>query len=389
MIILSIETSCDETAVAVLEAKGSFSGASFTVLGNALYSQAHLHAEYGGVYPNLAKREHQKNLAPLTREALHEAGFAAKGEKRTVAPTVLAHIREVEFQKDIQSFIEENATPPIDLIAVTKGPGLEPALWAGISFAETLAKVWGVPIIGVNHMEGHIVSALMKKESDNQFAFDAVRFPVLSLLISGGHTELVLMKEWFEYELIGKTRDDAVGEAFDKVARIIGLPYPGGPEIDRAAQRARERGDLHGISLPRPMIADRGSDFSFSGLKTAVLYLVRELAELSDIIKENIAWEFEEAVRDVLVEKTRRALEKTGAKTLVVGGGVSANRTIRMGLEALVEGAYPDVQLNYPDRTLTGDNAIMIGAAAYMRHTLAKTLPGSVKAQGSLSLAEA
>jgi N6-L-threonylcarbamoyladenine synthase len=206
MRVLAIETSCDETAIAVLECTGGTDGASFTVLSNELHSQAALHAEYGGVFPTLAKREHQKNLPILYERVIAEAGA------------------------------------DVDLIAVTQGPGLEPALWQGILFAKELAEKTGVPIIGMDHMEGHIVSGLVTKTGTMNYELGTTAFPILGLLISGGHTELVVMKSWFEYELVGKTKDDAIGEAFDKVARLLGLPYPGGPLVDQYAARARARG---------------------------------------------------------------------------------------------------------------------------------------------------
>src|SRR3989338_2212983 len=220
MKILAIETSCDETAVSILDAHGDFQGAQFLILGNALLSQIDTHKEYGGVFPMLAKREHSRNLIPLLEHALREAGM----------------LREREA---------EALPPDIDAIAVTHGPGLEPALWVGINFAKALSLVWNKPIIPVNHMEGHILAGLLSvsvpTSSDEKnysqilknLRIENVALPVLTLLISGGHTDLVLMKELFHYEYLGRTRDDAVGEAFDKVARLLSLPYPGGPEIER------------------------------------------------------------------------------------------------------------------------------------------------------------
>ena len=391
MKILSIETSCDETAVSVMEADGDLRQSNYRVPGNALYSQAALHNAYGGVYPNLAKREHQKNLVPLTIRALTEAHLFQRATTTVNCSSgVEKNVRDEQFRRDIQEFLETTQKPDIDLIAVTNGPGLEPALWAGISFARALDIAWNIPAVGINHMEGHIVSAFLQKDRDkSKYQMANIKFPLLALLISGGHTELVLMKEWFQYELIGKTRDDAVGEAFDKVARILGMPYPGGPEIDRATSRARTRTSDVLVSLPRPMLRDDSCDFSFSGLKTAVLYLVRDMKELSETDKENIAREFENAVSEVLVAKTARALEKTHAKTLVVGGGVSANTHIREGLESLIRHSFPDVALRYPEQNLTGDNAIMIGVAAYLRYAAHRTTPNdTLEAVGSLSLAE-
>ena len=414
MKILAIETSCDETAVAVVTCSGAGNDISCTVLGNALFSQAHLHAEYGGVYPTLAKREHQKNLVPLTAGALKEAEKLSPA-KSSLRGTFGDGVRDEEFKNDIRQFLETTQKPDIDLFAVTSGPGLEPALWTGVAFAQALAQTWGIPLTGVDHMEGHIVSGLVKKEKET-YTLSPFTFPVLALLISGGHTELVLMKEWFRYELVGKTKDDAVGEAFDKVARMLGLPYPGGPEIGHYAARARER-QLHATAhnkrkaqhthttekknliiydkilgntfvFPRPMLQDESCDFSFSGLKTAVLYTIKDMDELSPEDKEHIAEAFEDAVQDVLTEKVRRALEKTGARALAVGGGVSANAHIRKGLEELIANAYPDVSLHYPDRSLTGDNAIMIALAAGLRALTNKlSTEKTITAHGAQTLA--
>jgi N6-L-threonylcarbamoyladenine synthase len=354
MRILAVETSCDETAVAVLDCSGTVDAAQFTVLGEALFSQASLHAEYGGVYPTLAKREHIKNLPLLLDKALKDAGLSAE-------------------------------KPEIDYIAVTDGPGLEPALWTGIEFANQLSKRWGIPLCGIDHMEGHVVSALVE-HSDSTFTLGKTELPLLALLISGGHTELVLMNGWFSYSHIGHTKDDAVGEAFDKVARMLGLEYPGGPKIAEHAARSRARGTKHGITFPRPLAHEASCNFSFSGLKTAVLYKLKEMGDLSDDDKEHIAEEFENAARDVIVLKTKRALEETGSKTLAVGGGVSANIEIRKGLESLITNEFPDVRIAYPPSTLHLDNAIMIGIAAYLRLSAQAPLRVPSKAEGSRSL---
>lgn len=357
MRVLSIETSCDETAVSILECSGDTNNASFRVLGNALYSQADLHAPFGGVFPTLAKREHIKNLPVMYAEAMRQAG-----------------------------------SPSIDLVAVTQGPGLEPALWTGIEFAKQLGEKLQVPVFGTDHMEGHIVSALVdsgQSTDDSKtvtYHLPPVTFPLLALLISGGHTELVLMKKWFTYELVGRTLDDAVGEAFDKVARMLDLPYPGGPKIEKLAAQAKARGAVHEIRFPRPMLHDVSCNFSFSGLKTAVLYQVREMKELSDYDKEHVAQAFQDAARDVLVLKTKKALEETGAQTLAVGGGVSASKNIREGLEDMVLHDFPYARISYPTGGLHLDNAIMIGMAAYLRHSAG--LPGNeLTARGAQKLA--
>ena len=352
MRILAIETSCDETAIAIVDAEGDTSAATYRVMGDALLSQAALHAAYGGVYPTLAKREHIKNLPILLEQALNEA---------------------------------HSDGSDIDLIAVTRGPGLEPALWTGIEFAKALGEKMNVPVMGIDHMEGHIVSALMRGES-TKYEISNPKLPLLALLISGGHTELVLMSKWFEYELIGRTKDDAVGEAFDKVARLLGLPYPGGPAIGALARSRRTQGASPSFQFPRPMIRDNTCDFSFSGLKTAVMYKLKEMPELTDETRAEVAHAFEDAARDVIVAKTKRALMQTGAMTLAVGGGVSANIEIRQGLVNLVASDFPDVTLAYPNTSLTGDNAIMIAAAAYLRAVSGTTSRVPLVATGSLTL---
>ena len=387
---MAIETSCDETAVCLLEAHGGIENAEFRILGNALYSQASLHSAYGGVYPSLAKREHQANLAPLATEALAEAKMLSPRVADDLIYQVISDkIRDDSFRNTIQKFISDYAKPDIDLIAVTKGPGLEPALWTGINFAEALGSAWNIPVIGIDHMEGHIVSALLTPAHKTEsYKLEAVSFPVLALLISGGHTELVVSKKLFAYEHIGRTKDDAVGEAFDKVARLLDFPYPGGPEIANAASRSRKRGEAHGITFPRPMAHDDTCDFSFSGLKTAVLYKLRDMEKIDEADKEHIAEAFEDAARDVIVIKTRRALETTAAAMLVVGGGVSANSEIRNALKKLIEDEFPTVTLAFPDQSLTGDNAVMIGAAGYLRSLQEEKNHDNLSALGNLKLAQ-
>lgn len=401
MKILAIETSCDETAVAILEAEGSTAGARYRILGDALFSQAHLHAAYGGVYPNLAKREHQKNLVPLTIRALTEANLLKQNAPGT--PMQLHNfsgVREEVFRNDISDFVNHYEKPEVNMIAVTRGPGLEPALWTGITFAEALGSVWGIPVLGIDHMEGHIISALLNPADGGHsaggnrelhaadFELSALQFPILALLISGGHTEFILMKEWFKYELVGRTKDDAVGEAFDKVARLLDLPYPGGPEVAAHARRSRERGAAHDIVFPRPLANDDTCNFSFSGLKTAVLYKLQKMPELTPSDKEHIAHAFEDAAAEIITIKTRRALEKTNARVLAVGGGVSANTKIRSDLAALIANEFPHTELRLPEKTLTGDNAIMIGIAAHMRATRGTTPTHPLIAEGSKKLAD-
>lgn len=375
MKILAIETSCDETAIAILEAEGDEQNAQFRVLGNALISQIDIHKEYGGVFPALAKREHAKNLVPILEAALEEAELliedtqAIPEEKRHKIVEILS--REPGLAESFLEFVSECETPDIDAIAVTAGPGLEPALWVGINFAKALALLWDKPIVAVNHMEGHIMAALASEKSGGRtLEIRDVKMPVLALLISGGHTELVLMKEWLEYELVGQTLDDAVGEAFDKVARMLSLPYPGGPEISRLAELVRANPSQEtdpSYVLPRPMISDATCNFSFSGLKTAVLYLLKKNPEMTEHEKKHLAHEFENAVTEVLWKKTVRALDETGAQTLALGGGVSANTHIRRTFAANMQSEYPHVALRIPSASLTTDNAIMIALAGFYR----------------------
>lgn len=392
MKVLAIETSCDETAIAIVEGKKTDSGACFTVLGNALLSQVDLHREYGGVYPNLAKREHAKNLVPMLEAALEEAEMLTDDvqvlpqETHDAISKLLE--REPGLSEGFLAFISDCEPPAVDAIAVTAGPGLEPALWVGINFAKALALVWQKPLIAANHMEGHVFAALAQ-ERETVLEIQNVQFPVLGLLISGGHTELVLMKEWFQYELVGQTRDDAVGEAYDKVARMLSLPYPGGPEVSRLAEIARGEPSQIKYSLPRPMLDSNTCDFSFAGLKTAVLYLLKN-NPMPESEKKHVAHEFENAVADVLWKKTALALTKTDAKTLVIGGGVSANTNIRRVFKHNIARDFPNVDLRIPAAALTTDNAIMIAIAGFYRAlTTAYADPEALSASGNARLSSA
>ncbi len=386
MKILSIETSCDETGISILEAKGgkgNKQNPSFSILADSLASQVEIHKEYGGVYPMLAKREHIKNLPILLEKTLREARIKSL-QGRTLG---------IKKGPTLSRFEEK----PVDLIAVTSGPGLEPALWTGIVFAKELAKKWGVPLIPVNHMEGHIFSVFA---NGKKFTIPKTKFPILSLLVSGGHTELVLMKNWNKYKVIGETLDDAAGEAFDKVARMLGLPYPGGPEISKLAKQERKSPQgqtlrmqkgltfsrLPEISLPRPMLYSKNFDFSFSGLKTAVLYLIKKIEPLDEKKKMAIALEFENAVVETLIYKTKKAVEKYKIKTLVVAGGVSANRYLKKEIKRSLG---KEIQVLFPTKKLATDNSIMIGIAGYMQYMKKKKKvpnPIKIKAEGGLRL---
>src|SRR3989344_1241600 len=291
MKILGIETSCDETAVSVLEVNPPSRKASegtVRVLSNVVSSQVKLHAKYGGVVPNLAAREHVKNISHVFKLALKKADESVKHSvSNIVGKTTSYGIKE--------------AMKKIDLIAVTRGPGLGPALLVGISFAKAIAWKYQKPLAGVNHLEGHIYSNWLNPN----FKPKALTFPILHLIVSGGHTELVLMEDYNKYKLIGETLDDAIGEAFDKVARLLGLGYPGGPIISKLA----EHGNQNRYPLPSPMIHSKDFNFSYSGLKTAVLYLIRDLKlkKLNPQTRADIAASFQKAAIDVLIKKTMRA----------------------------------------------------------------------------------
>jgi N6-L-threonylcarbamoyladenine synthase len=312
MLVLGIETSCDETGVALYDsARG--------LLAHEVHTQAALHAEYGGVVPELASRDHIRRTLPLVRRVLAHAG---------------ARLEEV------------------DAVAYTEGPGLAGALLVGASIAAGLAYGLGVPAIGVHHLEGHLLSPLLSKTPP--------AFPFVALLVSGGHTQLMEVEGVGRYRLLGETLDDAAGEAFDKTAQVLGLGYPGGPALAQLAERGR-RGRHR---LPRPMIASGDLEFSFSGLKTAVLTLVRRAA-LDEAAKADVAAEFQEAVVDVLVAKCRAALEATGHQRLVIAGGVGANRRLRERLDATA--AAEGFEVYYPELELCTDNGAMIAFAGALR----------------------
>ena len=404
MIILGIETSCDETAVCVVKATGGLESPSFSVLGNGLFSQVALHAQYGGVYPNLAKREHGKNLPPLLQKCLQEANLWQSNtsdrneEKSSISADTWVKIKEILAKEHgvfevFKASLEHVERPDINLITVTAGPGLEPALWVGISFAQALGLLWNIPVLPTNHMEGHIASVLLGKPEEfkiqnSKFKNDAnaVQFPALALLISGGHTELVEIQNWGQYKKIGQTRDDAVGEAFDKVARMLSLPYPGGPEISKRAHIAREKNLPRVFTLPRPMIHSHDFDFSFSGLKTSVLYTLKEHGAITEDEAADMCREFENAVTEVLISKTSKALEEQGAHTLIIAGGVVANTHIRESFTRMIEEKFPNVTLHIPTKDMSTDNALMIACAGYIDYLLhPKKVGGKIKAKGNMS----
>ncbi len=379
MLILSIETSCDETAVSLVQATGEFPHASYEILGDALWSQIDIHREYGGVFPSAGKREHIATIVPLLEKAIKESGLepvestpTLTAEEETTLKEML--VREPSLANQLLTFFKEHGRYSIDLIAVTTGPGLEPALWVGVNFTKALAKLWNVPVVPVNHMEGHILASIFDIDRDDKLA--DIAFPALALLISGGHTELIFMKDWGYYEKIGQTVDDAVGEAFDKVARLLGLPYPGGPEISKQAALARKNKLPEFASLPAPMIDSGDLNFSFSGLKTAVRYAVAN-RELSTNDVAAIARDFEDVVAEVLTKKTIAAVAQHNIKTVVVGGGVSANQHIKRILEATLLIEHPDVTAYFPPPGLSTDNSVMIALAGHAHQDAALSPEGA------------
>ncbi len=387
MIILSIETSCDETALSVVEVIGEFPTATYNVLGNALFSQIDIHREFGGVFPAVAKREHIAIILPMLEKALQESHIPHKITPKQNEIEEKVHVlldREAGLAEQLLKFNTRYGVPTIDIIAVTSGPGLEPALWVGVNFAKALAYLWNVSVIPVDHMEGHIISSIFDGHH-----LEAITFPALALLVSGGHTEMILMKDWGQYEKVGQTRDDAVGEAFDKVARILGLPYPGGPEISRLALEARERSLPEYQKLPRPMINSGDLDFSFSGLKTAVRYGI-EGKILTDDEKKALARDFEDASIETLISKSKKALKKYNVQSFILGGGVSANTYLRNTVAGLTsKDQFPNLKVFLPDSTLSTDNSIMIALAGHSHLETALSsddFASTVKANGNQSL---
>jgi len=386
MHILSIETSCDETSIALVDVNNDGETPVFSVRSHITSSQAALHNVWGGVVPNMAKREHEKNLIPLLLQVLGKSGVENKksGSKKSDL-SVLDSIfeRETYLLERCKKEITPLPVPAINLIAVTQGPGLEPALWTGVNMARALSYIWNIPLLGVNHMEGHIISAVLKQITDEEnetYALCTVPYPALALLVSGGHTELILIKKGMQYEIIGATRDDAAGEAFDKVARLLELGYPGGPAISHLAktrQKTDEKEKNFEIVLPRPMLHSGDFDFSFSGIKTAVLYLTEKLKKEHVSLEQMrpfIAKEFQDAVTEVLVTKTMRAAKKHGARAILLGGGVAANDQLRRQLGAEINNQLPpDTACFLPSTRLTGDNALMIAIASYIHRADATT----------------
>lgn len=327
--VLGIDTSCDDTAVSLLEIRNG----KFEILTNVVSSQVKLHAKYGGVYPFLAKREHQKNLPVVFKKAVQKKDF--------------------------------------DLIAVTAGPGLEPCLWQGINFTNALAASCKKPLVPVNHIEAHMVA--------NWLAYGKVPLPAICLVVSGGHTQLILVNGIGKYKLIGETRDDAAGECFDKVARILGLGYPGGPVIAQLAAKFKSKNNKSKIILPRPMMSHKNYDFSFSGLKTAVLYKARE----GKYDKIEMCHEVQQSIIDVLIYKTIKAAKDFSVKSIILGGGVAANHELRKQFESRIKNQKLKIDFMVPPQNLCTDNAAMVAATAFFHR--GKKIK-NIKAEANLRL---
>lgn len=479
MRILAIESSCDDSGIALLEYNDQFSQPK--ILANLVSSQIKIHAKWGGVVPMLAKREHQRNLAPLLKEALEKASLlsssnhpesrivrdegslpcrqagikysslrlrSAQNDKIKILQKILE--REPELLKKLLPFLKKYQKPDVDYIAVTHGPGLEPALWVGINLARALSFFWDLPILAIDHIEGHVIANFVPSEKNGEiFNFQFSRpqrlsqttcqierggqgaalagaaifnenhktiLPAMCLVVSGGHTQLVLIKKIGEYEIIGETRDDAAGEAFDKVAKMLGLGYPGGPAISRLASldesRRAEKWNDHSttrsldhfppkadppqagitnpFSFPRPMMNSGDFDFSFSGLKTAVLYTLQKMTKAQ--IKKStpaIAAAFQQAVIDVLVQKTINSAKKYDTKSIWLAGGVAANQALRQSLEQTAQENNLDFAV--PPNAYCADNAGMIALAAFYQIQQSRTKEVSwqdLKAEPNLRISQ-
>ena len=307
---LGIETSCDETAIAIYDSKDG-------IIGESVHSQMDMHAEYGGVVPELASRDHCLKIVDVLEDALGNLSLDR-----------------------------------IDQIAYTSGPGLLGALLIGESFAQGLSTALNIPLIPINHLEGHLMSPMME--------FPEIKMPFICLLVSGGHSMIVDVKDKGQYEIIGQSQDDAVGEAFDKVAKLLDLPYPGGPYIERLALEGRS----DAFDFPRPMINSDDLNMSLSGLKTSVLYTVQKISNMTQEIKSDIAASFQQAISDVLVAKIKKSIETTGRKEVIIAGGVAANKFLRSEFKKLEESH--NIKVYFPDLKYCGDNAAMIAFVGSM-----------------------
>jgi N6-L-threonylcarbamoyladenine synthase len=353
MLILGIDTSCDDTCIALLEIKNR----KFEIFSNIVSSQVKLHAKYGGVYPFLAKREHKKNLPIVFKKA-------TKG---------------IDLKK-------------IDLIGVTVGPGLEPCLWEGINFAKNLAKRLKKKIVPVNHLEAHILVNFVDLNSKFKIQNAKLKFkiknlfPAVCLVVSGGHTQLILMEDIGKYKILGETRDDAAGECFDKTARLLGLGYPGGPAIAKMATKFKIQNSKFKIKLPRPMISQKNYDFSFSGLKTAVLYDFKSRSKKERSSKEykiEMAREIQQAIIDVLIFKTLKAAREFNAKSIILGGGVAANEELRRQFKT--QNSKLKTKFFVPPPELCTDNGLMVAVSAFFNQNKIKK-PAEISAAPNLKI---
>tara|TARA_B100000963_G_scaffold266162_1_gene234341 strand:+ start:5813 stop:6814 length:1002 start_codon:yes stop_codon:yes gene_type:complete len=328
MKILGIETSCDETAIAVYDTdKG--------IIGESIYTQIDIHSEYGGVVPELASRDHCSKIVSVLEKALKKTKISS-----------------------------------IDKIAYTSGPGLLGALLIGESFAQGLSSALNIPLVSINHLEGHLMSPMME--------FPELKMPFLCLLVSGGHSIIVDVKDKGEYEIIGQSKDDAVGEAFDKVAQMLGLPYPGGPHIEKIAINGNE----NAYNFPRPMINSSDLNMSLSGLKTSILYTVKKIDNLTDDIKANIAASFQKAVTEVLLKKMQEAVNFSGRSNIVIAGGVAANKYLREKFKTLEK--KMNVKVYYPSMKYCGDNAAMIAFVGSKKFTNNNDICSTVRSRWPL-----
>lgn len=364
MKILGIDTSCDETSIAIVNAKGDFTNPEFEILSNIISSQIKIHQEWGGVFPALAKREHQKNLAPVLLDALKTAQIL-KEEKNSIAPEQEEEIRKIlqreqSLADDLLAIFANYSKPDLDLIAITTAPGLEPCLWVGINFAKALSYFWDIKLTPINHIESHLLANYLNTQKPE------IKYPAISLIVSGGHTQIVLINGIRNYKIIGKTLDDAAGECFDKVARILDLGYPGGPIIEKISQEYQQ--NKYHISLPRPMLKNKNYDFSFSGLKTAVLYeFKKQSQELQQDLdyKKELAIEAQNAIIDVLIKKTIWAALEYNAQTIILGGGVTASNVLKQRMLEAINQQIPGAIMIAPDLILSTDNAAMVAATGF------------------------
>ncbi len=342
MKILGIETSCDDTCIALLESeKGKKKIPNFKIISNIVSSQTEIHKKWGGVYPTLAKREHQKNLPLVLKKTLRKAKLSE-----------------------------------VDAIAVTTGPGLDPSLWTGINFAKEIAEQYNLPIIPINHIEAHLLISFFTLEK-NILVSEKINFPAMGLIVSGGHTQTILIEELGKYKVAGETRDDAAGECFDKTARVLGLGYPGGPAIaSEAANFLSGNPDNYqfSVKLPRPMMYTKNFDFSFSGLKTSVLYRHQSFSLETKSLPEYLpamAHEIQQSIIDVLIHKTMKAAEHYNAKTIVLGGGVAANNELRKQLKLKIKTFNPEIKFLVPPQKLCTDSALMTPVTAFFKKPVA------------------